>query len=88
MLVNLFGIVELELFCYRKHMFVKCCQVGYEAPGTQIKVNLQQRRQVNLKSCLQIPRFTKLFVSRKPIKIIQICKMFLKQNILTKTIDF
>ena len=32
-------------------------------------------------SCLQIPRFTKSFVSRKPIKIIQTCKMLLKQKL-------
>ena len=35
--------------------------------------------QVNLNSCLQISMFTKSFVSRKPIKIIQICKILLKK---------
>ena len=34
-------------------------------------------------SCLQIPSFTKSFVSRKPITIVQICKMLLKQNIIS-----
>ena len=32
---------------------------------------------------LQIPTFTKLFASEKPIKIIQICKMPLKQDIIS-----
>ena len=38
----------------------------------------------NLESVLlQIPRFTELFLFRKPIKIFQICKMLLKQNIIS-----
>ena len=53
----------------------------------KITVMCNQQYQVDesCSSCfhLQIPAFTKLFASGKPIKIIQICKMPLKQNIIS-----
>ena len=36
---------------------------------------------------LQIPTLTKLFASGKPIKIIQICKMLGKQNIISYILE-
>ena len=44
---------------------------------------LQQPGQAKMGSCLQISRFTESFVSRKPIKIIEIYKMLLKQSIIS-----